>query len=583
MANKKMIYGIVFIAILSIFIVANNSDYLSFASSDFTFTSIDSDIDIISNDNDLENANFLITAVVNGGGQSLSGMITPSNFKSETGYDTENNIVIRCDNVEQKLQYPISNTGNKLFNYYYEIEDSYECPAEAENTLRFKGDILGFGKGAICVYREQTGIFGKLQTVPNRATSMEIIVDNGDERISKTLSTVGSLEDSKSVNLYDGSTWIGNVKWVGDLDSGKQPPDGTSYKAYYSDTSDNWKVISELRYNEYLSEQIKLEAFLEGREVQIATSRVYAVDAIDDILDDYDDVYSTVINKRVTSIDGSAVTVGDSSSISNADVEFIADTLYGYPELLMTLDAEYIGIVIPTGEPEIIAIECDEFLSGNNNGICYVKVKNIGDNSASFSVSMEETYPFKQTGTSDVLNIDSGEIRTFNVNIFTDTYGTAISKDIKFKVIDYNNPDNFDTDTVKISMLQPAQCVEGDYNIEGRIVYLCENGQQTEILRCDYGEEPKKESTDKYVCEPDVSTIYEDQCPNINIGTTQIPDYPCIVKVFIETYKIIILAIIAGSVLVIGYVGINVVKVYINTITGGLLDVVLDKIFKKNG
>ena len=120
MTNKRNKCNLTLLCILIIFIITILYVRISSAETNgFTVSSIDS-VPIISNNKDLAKANFTLTLIANGGGQSVVG-----NFGNETFTNILTNLVIKyplkieIGNIKEKLTYPIINTNGDLFYFKY--------------------------------------------------------------------------------------------------------------------------------------------------------------------------------------------------------------------------------------------------------------------------------------------------------------------------------------------------------------------------------------------------------------------------------------------------------------------------------
>jgi hypothetical protein len=79
------------------------SNYYSFTESDMKIISISTDVNVISPSTDLSSVNYIITAVMQGSGESLSGTIKSEDAVTNNGYSMEKDFTMRAGNVEEIL------------------------------------------------------------------------------------------------------------------------------------------------------------------------------------------------------------------------------------------------------------------------------------------------------------------------------------------------------------------------------------------------------------------------------------------------------------------------------------------------
>ena len=142
----------------------------------FTIMSIDS-VPIISNNNDLNDANFTLTLIANGGGQSVVG-----NFGNDTFNKILTNLIVKyplkieIGNIKEYVTYPILNQG-QLYKYEYETKDiknpcnfTFCIPYYTTNVFDF---FSSYGK-MIVIKRTPVGMYAAFGN-PDTSWNGEIV------------------------------------------------------------------------------------------------------------------------------------------------------------------------------------------------------------------------------------------------------------------------------------------------------------------------------------------------------------------------------------------------------------------------
>lgn len=115
---------------------------------------------------------------------------------------------------------------------------------------------------------------------------------------------------------------------------------------------------------------------------------------ITDIGEDFqscEDKINVLINSKIAPADenyaGGVMTVKDSG------VSFVDGKIYKYPNYRLLIDAEWVGIFRPNGEPEIISFTISDLIEGTDNlqaeGKASITVKNVGTGVGNFDFAFE--------------------------------------------------------------------------------------------------------------------------------------------------------------------------------------------------
>lgn len=501
----------------------------------FTVSSIDS-VPIISNNKDLARANFTLTLIANGGGQSVIG-----NFGNETFSKILTNLVIKyplkieIGNIKESVTYQILNQG-QLYKYEYhyiqpkswlegaKCDGSTYCfPINDAWTLNFGIDkILAVNRVPIGMY----GAFGN----PDISWSGKITVTINGIPISKDISS--GVNSAGSVN-FNGITgeFVANAKWVGSLTTGQSTPNQNNYLPTYQSNSKTWQIAPKTYYEIY-------KKSLDETDITFNTWKVANYGYLSDndfIYVCQDSICSKVLNyinvhnENLKTLINANEKIGYESTLSSStitsvenkypirgSVTDILDRKIGNPVIIMVVAAKELHPYIPTGIPKIELITSETFNSGDGKGEVYIRIKNIGNSKGTFAAFLNE-----ETGTfTDQSNIESTKITlesqqsgTVKININYGVNLQNISKTGIITVYDVNFPDEKTTTSKEftINMNSPKICQPNAYRTFGDEVYKCNNDGTEEIKVLDCNNNLIKFVGDVPICEE----VNKNNNPNI--------------------------------------------------------------------
>ena len=153
-------------------------------------------------------------------------------------------------------------------------------------------------------------------------------------------------------------------------------------------------------------------------------------------------------------------------------------------QLQILLDADWVGFVVLSGDPDIVSVTCPEFNAGDPTATIDGQIKNIGDGDGVFAMTLENC-GFELYGPTS-LNVGKGETRTFSFNRFNTNPGT-ITEECLLRARDMGNPSNEDTMSVTCKQEELLQCIDGKYNIQSNSIYRCVNGELELQEKCEFG------------------------------------------------------------------------------------------------
>jgi hypothetical protein len=287
------------------------------------------------------------------------------------------------------------------------------------------------------------------------------------------------------------------------LVTGNYPPESKDYVAIYKMGELSWRVAS---YNEY-----------NGGSESYVQKQGSAVTALNDLVADSTKDYRlapcsvenapsdaksnsknfgewrtnciygyvgnlvTPANQKATVLLTSNIQIGSGQTViqdsgspisgsAHLEVPLQNQNFANNPNVLFTVNADWLGVEIPEGKPQIISTSLDggSFNSGEKGRILVV-VKNSGDSADNFVAGLS-----KCDGIMNVNNqgsgtaIQPGETKTLEIDIQTLGGASEIDEDCKVQVTAQNSALS-ETSTVKIKMLKP---VTGSNAVSGNVVGL---------------------------------------------------------------------------------------------------------------
>jgi hypothetical protein len=536
------------------------SNYYSFTESDMKIISISTDVNVISPSTDLSSVNYIITAVMQGSGESLSGTIKSEDAVTNNGYSMEKDFTMRAGNVEEILQYPIRNEHRTIYSYEINQVDSFdECQS---GDVQITSPTGWFSDDKYCVHKEEAGVKGIL-TSPQHSVNVDFLIDVEGESYEKTMNTV----KNPDIEFEDNNgNFLSKISWNGNLYTGNPPPDKSGYVVTYSKDFSSWRVAEETKYENYRYDFSRVEnklSTMEDYNYRISdTALANLKEDINNLNSNLDDlIYS---NDKISgnydySIDQS---IEDNRNENGGTLKLVLDDkdnpIY-YPEYTIKLSADWVGVNIPVGNPQITNIECPEFASGDDKGYCIVSIKNYGDSPSSVYAGMEDVPPFSQEGTSNKIYLEPSESGQVTIFINHNDYGEEITKDARFFVYDTNNPSVKNYKTTELSMTEAQYCSPNSYEPDGNILRQCkaDGSGWAVVLDCNNEEILTKDTSvtqdmNGWYCKEDTNGDNNGVCEDIEVFPGfSIPDIPCLIGLFIETYKYYILGII-------GFIGVSV-------------------------
>ena len=509
--SQNVIIGLVFLSFLLATGIYTGIIPMSIFGSDFTVTSI-STSQVISNDQDVEGAWFLINTVL-GGGQHITGVIDPSEFKRQSGYETEESLTLKADVKGEQIDYTINNEARSI--YKYSISNRETCPTGTiyKILLHDTGWLFPEPDSYICVAKTTVATKGTFNN-PSVGFDADLTLKVGVQSITKPVSNTQS-----SVSFMRSGETLATAQWTGSLVSGDAVPNQDNFCPYFYSTfygsPEIWYVAKSLDYNEWMASETTTDS-----QLQLYQSHPHDLtcDSKQACINIIENVISTP-NWRADKILNSDYRLSDNqdkinpTSAGSSSVRVYLYRQINHPQILFKVRAKWVNVVIPVSEAIITDASCDTFTSGQQ-GIIKVTIKNIGNSDMTALTSFSGCEPFQQAYSSPKTPIGAGETETVLLHISSGASNVDLTKTCSVRVQDYNQPANFDTESVRVSMTTAYTCIPNKYEIKGLCIWQCNSvgSADAEIKCCEFGvdyEAGKAGSYDGWFCKGDPDVVLE--------------------------------------------------------------------------
>lgn len=363
----------------------------------FTTKSISS-TNIISNSDSLQSANITLDIVANNGGQSVVGQ-----WSSLNGMNLSQPLKISMGSIKESLTYAILNQGvlYKYNSYYIDapgVLNSAVCPSAPAYCYAINTNRMGVGFDRLIVIdRVPAGSYGVFGN-PDISWSGDMSISLNGTQFSQK---IGSGEEARgSVQFYTNEKdLIANVAWVGSLVTGTATQNQNNYVASHI-LGGSWKIAPKTSYETYQKSLSDTDTKLDiWKGYPAYAEMVVCNDEFCSEVVNLVTIHNANVDKLLstnTKIDYGSVTSA-SSKTGSGNVVDVIDRTIAYPELIVTLRASHLGIIVSTGTPRIESVEAIDSASGDNSGYVKVSVKNIGAGQGTFNIRMAGSKESKVT------------------------------------------------------------------------------------------------------------------------------------------------------------------------------------------
>lgn len=477
-----------------------------------------SKVDFISNDPTIEGNSFLVQGVA---GFDGSGYIQATDIKDDQ-YQATKNLNINIEKEKYSCDYSFSNayseyiytfhisdtkywTENGCINHDYGPNSVYYAALKPNKLAKYS-----------CIYAKKVYNFGYV-TQPVENFELEFALSNGEETLqsgvlsSKTVNQV-------SFNRYGKRYATVNYQGGGLQTSAFCPlPSSTLQIAIQNMGEQDFSIVPYNQYADYKSRFNQLEN----------TLRIYA----NDLESFWDSVGGTVfgvddeiqrildtVNTEVEAFSPGSFIVGAqgeryylTNKPDGATKTIDLDRPFTLPLFTIRVNADWVGVVIPVGFPEITDYnpKIVSFKSGLGK-VLTINVRNVGDGTGTFTTSA--TCQDKIDTTKDSVTLTPGQEGQLDI-FFNSNYVRDVEEQCKICVFDINNNNNQDCFLIKALSTAILEFEDGMLTCVGDTLKVSQDNTWVTRTVCENGCIQTGEKTavcrePKDVCESD------DQCPS---------------------------------------------------------------------
>lgn len=539
--KRKGLSGIqIFGILVALILVGGGFLYFSgnlqfLALSGFNVDSISTQPNIITEDTDLSKVKFIVSTSWDGSGHEIVGKVYDGELSDAAGdAEVDYGFTIRGEALEEDLIYKIRNQHDPL--YEFKIGQYYcgKTPADVLKCNRWHRldrcqEVLpssqwwfpvrdGWDTYYLCVGVEEVAQKGRIDE-PDIKFHGTIEVENDEGEIADA--TISS--DQQAIELKTSSNkFVGTAKWTGSLVTGSGKPDEDGYVAVWVHDENMWRVAKEEKFTATIG---KYDNVIDKLEYWSADPGMYG----ETISGDYHEAMNQIENQvNRNNIPVHTLTTADdkisfhrssqieSPSKDGAGLKVNLDTQFTHPRITFYIVADWLGIKIPVGRPDIKSLNCNDFNSGEE-GTIEAEIKNVGTGDARFSYSVD-CDKLDEAGTPSKYRFDAGETKDIDIRIQDTSGKTEFTDRCKVKVYDVNKPSNYDEASVTCKVLKPKQCfTEGETRVIGKCIDICQDSTWTRVKCC--------KNLPVYNYETDEWECGDTTC--IDVGNKKVGDKPC--------------------------------------------------------
>lgn len=424
-------------------------------------------VNFVSFDPQINGQSWVLTVVQNCQGQYAVGIIDSSQIKdenTEAKYDLK--ITTNVDN--QKCNYPISyqNTQIKHMNYqtkicylglvcdgtlgYNALDWKNECKAKS-GYYAWIEHLLGTSDpySYTCFWTTDSAGYGIVGT-SSLSFQSTISAEVQGETKTATISSLGA-----------GSAWLGDkvyATWQGNLVSGDSCPNSGDYHISAAYVNGQWRTINNDNYNTW-------KTYNDAGMINCLDRYNGRTETPTSCMNNYNTLESNALSGKTLISPGGSQAYATGSQ-NNGQVIIDLNKMIQFPVLTMHVKADWLGIFVPVGKPQIVSLSMPDFQTGTVSNI-KVDVKNIGDGDGSFGVYATCTGGFSQQGGEQYINLGSGSSGTVYISV-TATCNQETTGSCTVNAYDRNQPNNKDSGSVSGKCKPIILCTANEWRCNGQ-------------------------------------------------------------------------------------------------------------------
>ena len=441
----------------------------------FTTLSLDK-ISFDSNNDDLKGEAFVLFGVENGGLQSATFDIQDLESSLPSDYAMDGTGTITSSLTNYRLTYPLEVSGT-FYKFQQVCEADGDCtyfstvfnPSSAEWCSGLISSdavsyvtVKDYGEANYkCLEIIPVGKYADIQSPTTRFTDTIKVTANGKTE-TVALTETNTVDSTSNV--------IASIE--GNLVTFQSEPEPENKVAgYFNPSTNKWNLITSMSATEqryYLSSSTLFQDFSDCWNYELLDWK-QCMEQVNDAVDD---------KLSATSYSNSKIS-GTTSSNGELVLTPTTGTYYKIPVFTLTIDADFVGIYKPVGEPNIIDINAESKYIEGNSIVFTSEVENKAEVDASF------VYTWNCNGgdidTLTAVSFDAGETQTISHVFHAETSEGCSDVSCTLTVKDKEYPDSQDSMRVEFQVCEVNQCTElGEQRCLGSTVQECveENGVQ---------------------------------------------------------------------------------------------------------
>lgn len=499
--------------------------FSNFVKSDgFTVSSI-STSSVVTKDTDPATVYWIINTQFNGGGQSLTGTVSPDTVKGFMGSKlyTKQPLSITAQSANEQVFYDVINQGVPVYKYAVQTYNGVQtclgiCVYTADAPSCPSGTTFDVPLGIsslfhhvikrYCVTKTQVGVKGVYDN-PTVGFNAKITLSVGNTVSEKTIcSGAVSNCDGSSVNFDQ----LGVATWTGSLVTGESAPNQNNFVAINKLDANSWHIVKSSTFDSYSS----FPPIADNTIQQFLT-----------LFPNYQDIArgDAEINNAINPTNTAADTLlAEDTSFTSSQFSKDANTgkvtvtlqrSLTSPNVVFRIRADYLGIVIPSGQPKITGVTAPTLKSGED-GTVSVQVQNIGDGAGTFSAMLVNCDPFIESTSAQTSRktLQPGDVDSIAILVNGGSNADGLSKACSVKVYDVNDPSKEADSTLTLTLEKPKVCEPGKITAEGNIIKKCsQDGTSDDTIQtCDSGVTTDRNGN--WICAPSLSEQTQTQQNN---------------------------------------------------------------------
>mgnify|MGYP000014566261 CR=1 FL=1 len=433
-------------------------------------------VDLVNYETHLRSKAWWLTVVQSDFSDEVVGQISADDIKDSEGNQATKDLSIRMTVDNMRCEYPIKADERiyraewKRFDLSplecavlnYDNKDN-ECKAWISSVDGAYGYYTNTRCKVYCVRLVPEAWHGKVGD-PTLQFQSTIHVTAGDETKSGTINSLDQTELKIGDYVY--------ARWIGFIDTKESCPVRDVPDALFE--NNKWNLIDPTSYDYY---KTKLAGMLScWSSVESDTTAEVCVNNVNKAL-----MQITPANLKTPSGHYAV----PSGGITNGKVVLELEKLIKLPVINMYVRADWLGVSMPSGVPDIISLSSSEYNPYTGYGLITAEIKNVGNARGSFGVYAVCPQPFS-TGGTEYITLEPGETGTVKIKVYATSINTKQEATCKVYAYDKANPDVKDYGYVKVVADPLLVCEEGATRCNGKVIEACENNGWKPIQTCDY-------------------------------------------------------------------------------------------------